>query len=137
MSEITPLPDEIATAVQGNVQLVRDELLKQAGVAQDDWPSAVMYLSGFLDRQREHADASNASRLAQTIGCYLGEAIVRHYGGRWMLNEANGVGIDIDGLHAFPLNKAAKHLQNGSEDNINSFFSVIPKLLEQRKERKQ
>ena len=127
----------MAAAIQGNVQLVQDELLKEAGVAPDNWPDAVLYLSDFLDRQRARTDAADTERLAQTIGCYLGEAIVQHYDGQWVLDEAQGVGVDVDGLHAFPLNKTAKHLRNGNDDNINSFFSVIPKLLEQRKERQE
>jgi len=61
------------------------------------------------------------------IGCYLGECIIKTYGGTWKLHEGQwGVFFD-DSNAVFPFAKVSKQFQNGHDggDSIFSFFEVI------------
>ena len=130
----SPLADETADAIAANVALVQDSLLKDQGIAGDDWENAVAYLAGFIDRMRTARDADKNGRLADVIGSYLGEAVVQVHNGQWVQTD-RGIAVTIKGLTAFPFAKVEKHFADGGEagENIASFLRVVPALLERSK----
>ena len=61
-------------------------------------------------------------------GSFLGEALVRQHGGRWV-EDGHGWGVELrPGAVAFPFAKARKHLEDGPEDSVLSFYTVFPLL---------
>jgi hypothetical protein len=70
--------------------------------------------------------------LINTIGSYLGQCIIETYCGEWAIKNG-ALGIDFgDNNWVFPFNKVEKHLANGAEDSIYSFFNCIPLVFNRR-----
>ncbi|MEL6521635.1 MAG: hypothetical protein AAFQ66_11770 [Pseudomonadota bacterium] len=126
---IQPLPEETAVAIANNVLLVQDKLLADQNIPADAWREAVTYLSAFIERQRAR-ETFEMGALDQVLGSYLGEAVVQLYAGRWIQTEDGDFGVDALGILAFPFTKVRKQFENGIEDNIEGFLSVIPALAE-------
>jgi hypothetical protein len=94
--------------------------------------SSVNWLEGYIERLRssgELKDEAKRKGLSNVLGSFLGECIVRCYGGRWVKQDGMwGVSIGDDFI-AYPFNKIGKHMENGLEDSIHNFFTGIPVLL--------
>jgi hypothetical protein len=88
--------------------------------------ASVEWMDGYIERVRPTLDKSSVDGLANSIGSFLGECIIATHGGTW--READGTwGVYFDEENAaYPFAKAQKHLLNGSEDSILSFFDTIP-----------
>ena len=91
--------------------------------------ASVEWMDGYIERVRPTLDKSSVDGLANSIGSFLGECIIANHGGAW--REAEGTwGVYFDEKNAaYPFAKVQKHLLNGSEDSILSFYDVIPVLL--------
>ncbi len=91
-----------------------------------DAPS-IQWVDGFVERQRIREDVSPefVGKMISVLGSYLGECIIRTYGGKWSLVEA-GWCVEFDARNAvFPFVKVEKQFANGAEDSIYSFFTAI------------
>lgn len=90
---------------------------------------SVAWVEGFLERQRHQTEiaAADVENLVQLIGSYLGECIIRTYGGVWREHDGAWGVFFNESNAAFPFNKVRKQLENGVEggDSILSFFEVI------------
>lgn len=100
---------------------------------------SVAWVEGYIERQRTQPDstAQTIDRLAQVLGCFLGECIIRCHGGQWRQDEC-GWGIFFDDSNAaYPLNKVHKQFANGVEggDSILSFFDSIGALFPPRRKK--
>jgi len=106
------------------------EIVKRTFAAQElgfDQRS-VEWLDGYIERNRESWDAEMAKSLGGTLGSFLGECIRVNFGGAWVMTEY-GLAVQFgDEQNAFPFNKINKHIANGSEDSIASFYSSIAAL---------
>ena len=94
--------------------------------------SSVKWLEGYIERLRSSGELDDEAKrkgLSNVLGSFLGECIVRCYGGRWVKQDGMwGVSIG-DHFIAYPFNKIGKQMENGLEDSIDSFFTSIPVLL--------
>lgn len=67
--------------------------------------------------------------IVTTLGSFLGECIIRSFGGEWSMCDGAWC-VRLDEKNAvFPFAKVAKQLENGPGDSVFSFFSVIPILF--------
>jgi hypothetical protein len=121
--------------IRANAQLVIDrfsalsEPRRNFGYDQQ----SVMQVEGYIERQRSTPDVApdNRAKLIQVLGSYLGECIIRTYGGVWRQQDDQW-GIFFDDSNAgFPFNKVKKQFQNGlaGGDSIVSFFELIGPLI--------
>jgi hypothetical protein len=90
---------------------------------------SVRWLDDYIEEIRglgAFSDPKQKDQLAGVFGAYLGECVVRCYGGAW--REVDGTWIvDFGGKGSvFPLARAYKQIENGKEDSIGSFFRGIP-----------
>ena len=78
----------------------------------------------------EFEDAEAKTKLISVFGSFLGECIVRCYGGAWKQHESGVwcVAFNEDNI-AFPFAKVAKQIDYGLEDGIASFFNVTPTIF--------
>ena len=96
------------------------------GVALRFDEASVEWADGYVERVRQGIDESSARELSNFIGAFLGECIIANYGGAWREVEGDwGVFFDEQNA-AFPFAKVQKQFQNGGEDSIHSFYTVIP-----------
>lgn len=89
---------------------------------------SVKWVDGFINRQRAREDFSLelVGGLTNTLGSFLGECIIASYGGDWGFTD-DGLGVVFDDENAaYPIGKVRKHFENGEEDSIYSFYSIIP-----------
>jgi hypothetical protein len=91
---------------------------------------SVHWLEGYIERLRRGENfESQKNKFASVFGSFLGECIIRCYGGKWgEQNGSLGMIFETDNV-AFPFNKIRKQLDNGLEDGIGSFFDTIEVLF--------
>lgn len=88
--------------------------------------ASVEWIDGYIERIRPNLEEAAVLGLSNSIGAFLGECIIANYGGQWRESEGTwGIYFD-DKNAAYPFAKVEKHLLNGREDSILSFYEVIP-----------
>jgi hypothetical protein len=120
--------------IRANAELVVQKLRSLSGIDFGYTQESVKWLEGYIERLRnsgEFEDAETKTKLVSVFGSFLGECIVRCYGGKWKKHREAGVWCVAfsDKDMAFPFAKVARQMDNGLEDGIGSFFSVIPTLF--------
>lgn len=119
--------------IRANAEMVVQEIRKLSGAELGYTEEGVEWLEGYIERLRgsaEFEDAEIRNKLASMFGCFLGECIVRQYGGVWAQHEGVWCVAFSDGNMAYPFAKVAKQFENGLDDGISSFFKVIPVLFD-------
>ncbi len=116
--------------IRVNAELVVSRLGPASGVEGFGYNAeSVEWLDGFIERQRvrpEFADAEAVEGIAQTLGSFLGECVVRCYGGEWRELEGSWA-VDFGGGNAaFPFNKVRKQFHHGAGDGVLGWFETIP-----------
>src|SRR5215510_9277367 len=89
-----------------------------------DAPS-VEWIDGFIERQRVRDDVSPefAGKMVSVLGSYLGECIIRSYGGHWVFAD-DGWRVEFDQKNAvYPFAKVEKQFANG-RDGGDSIYSL-------------
>lgn len=122
MADDLPMVDRI----RANAELVVSVAAKQLGVAVGYDEAGVRWLDGYIQHQHEQGNPANHDGLVSTLGSFLGECIIRSFGGAWA--EVDGLWcVRFDDRNAaFPFAKVGKHLEHGAEDSVLSFFTAIP-----------
>jgi hypothetical protein len=116
--------------IRANAEMVVQQLRPLSGIDFGYMIESVEWLEGYIERLRNSGEFENVetkNKLISVFGSFLGECIVRCYGGRWT-QDGEGewcVAFDVDNM-AFPFAKVAKQIDNGLDDGIASFFTVIP-----------
>lgn len=92
---------------------------------------SVKFVEGFIERQRNHFDAQERKGLINSIASFLGQCIIKNYGGRWQFDqETQSVCIALDDENkVFPFQKVTKQFDNGLEDSVYSFYTIIPLIF--------
>lgn len=124
------LDEETLRAVETNAELVRSMARERLGQDVGFDESGVTWLDGFVQRMHESGDPDLRSALVSRLGSYLGKCIIETYGGRWArVDGVVCVAFDEEN-RAYPFAKMEKHLENGHEDSVHSFFTVLPLLFD-------
>jgi len=92
---------------------------------------SVKFIEGFIERNKSSFDKEESKGLINSLGSFLGQCIIENYGGQWQIDEDNGsVAIMFDENNkAYPFAKVSKQFNNGLEDSIYSFYTVIPTVF--------
>jgi hypothetical protein len=90
---------------------------------------SIQEIDDYINRNRMSFSEEQKERLISIFGSFLGEAIIKNFGGEWAWYE-EALGIHLkDESFVFPFSKVSKQINNGPEDSIYSFYNVIPMLL--------
>jgi hypothetical protein len=114
--------------IRANAELVIQQLGPLSGLEFGYNAESVGWVDGFIERQRNRSDIDKDTKdgLVNTLGSFLGECIIRCFGGHWQ-NADREWCVRFDDKNAvFPFSKVRKQFTNGPEDSIKSFFEVIP-----------
>jgi len=67
----------------------------------------------------------------QVLGSYLGETLIRKFGGKWVGNDPqfNIPAVEINSIRFFPHAKVYKRFENGKSDSLTSFYKVISRKI--------
>jgi hypothetical protein len=120
------------------------------GIALDYSVGSLRQVDGVIDDLRKDQAFEDLQPLLFSLGCYVGEVLVRHAGAEWCTTEGLGMGAVAtspivirmpDGRGCNPVGKTYKRFRNGPEDNLAWFYHVVaevpPKALEGKPEKAQ
>ncbi len=131
MPDDLPMVDRIRANAELVVSVARDQLGEK--VWYDE--AGVRWLDGYIQRQHEQGNPANRDGLVSTLGSYLGECIIRSFGGAWVEVDGSWCVRFDDRNAAYPFAKVGKQLENGDGDSVLSFFTIIPVVF--RRQEKQ
>ena len=125
---LEPTPDNAPRLAQKIVETVS----KLDGITLDYSVESLEALDSRVLAFREQGATS--AQMPETLfmfGCYFGEVINRHLGGKWFSPNQHAAGfavlaIELEfGLHANPIGKVFKLLENGPEDSTAWLYKVL------------
>jgi hypothetical protein len=90
---------------------------------------SVEWLEGFIESMRQSGELEaedTRDRLVSVFGSFLGECIVRCYGGVWTEREGVWCIAFEGGNFVFPFAKVSKQMEHGLEDSIGGLFRAVP-----------
>jgi hypothetical protein len=90
--------------------------------------NGVKFIEDFIERQKNNFSKDEQKGLVNSLGSFLGQAIINNYGGQWQLdNELQIICVAFDEKNkVYPFSKTSKQFDNGLEDSVYSFFTMIP-----------
>lgn len=116
--------------IKTNAEFVIQQLGPLSGFQFGYNAESVAWVDGFIEQQRG-SDADTINGLINTLGSFLGECIIRCFGGHWQ-NIAGEWGVCFDDQNiVFPFSKVRKQFTNNREDSIKKFFELIPVMFKQ------
>jgi hypothetical protein len=98
-------------------------MMKQGGAAEFDYSEkSVKFLSGVIDDEGPTYSEKARNMLPTIWGAYLGDAIIKKHGGKWVkFANSYAVMVNQSGV-LFPMSKVDKHISNGKEDSIYGLY---------------
>ena len=92
---------------------------------------SVKFIEEFIERQRNSFDSEQRKGLVNSIGSFVGQCVIKNYGGHWQVDkDTQAVCVALDDKNKiFPFAKTAKQFENGLEDSVYSFYTIIPTVF--------
>jgi hypothetical protein len=109
---------EAAEAVRQNLNLTQfDE-------------AAVRQLAEFIENERPNVSADSRAAVVNALGCFLGECIIRSFGGWWRADTRGTAGIQIgQNLFLHPHFFIEQQFKRGIAESVAEFFASLPTRL--------
>ncbi len=104
------------------------------GLVLDYSPASLKELDRIVDDLRRDQRFEAVQTLLFSMGCYVGEVLVRHAGGRWRTTEEVGMGrvasspiaVEMpDGRGCNPVARVYRRFQKGREDSLTAFYQAV------------
>lgn len=95
-------------------------------------PAAVAELARFVEQERRELRPKTEQHqgVVTALGCFLGECLVRTYGGEWAAGPDGSTGVGLaDRLFFNPFYLVERHLHQGEEASVATFFASVPARL--------
>jgi hypothetical protein len=127
---LTPSPGNAAQIAALVVPFVEQNY----GVRLDYGADSLRTLDQIIDDLRRDQRFEALQTLLFSMGCYVGEVLVRHAGGCWRSTEDPGTGtvtsspiaVEMpDGRRCNPVGKVYRRFQKGREDSLSAFFAAM------------
>ncbi len=107
--------------------------LNQSGYKADYSLESMKEIDRFFDEQSGEGGiiSKNRGQMLFALGSYVGDTVIRLYGGEWVTNDNDPQGeINItvklaNGTVMWPVVKCMKRYQNGAEDSIYAYAYVL------------
>lgn len=92
---------------------------------------SIRFIEEFIERQRNNFDTEQRKGLVNSIGSFVGQCIIKNYGGQWQVDQdTQTVCVAFDDKNKiFPFAKTTKQFENGLEDSLYSFYTIIPTVF--------
>jgi hypothetical protein len=123
-------PDDLAGKQRQIADLFVNTASQLAGLTFDYSQASVDDLDGWVDRLWDpHGPPPSEAELdsnTKLIGAYLGEVMIRHWGGDWVWNsDPEQPAVETNGMTVLVLNRAYKRQVNGSQASISDFYAEM------------
>lgn len=92
---------------------------------------SIKFIEEFIERQRNNFDTEQRKGLVNSIGSFVGECVIKNYGGHWQVDqETQTPCVAFNNKNKiFPFAKTSKQFENGLEDSVYSFYTIIPNVF--------
>ncbi len=87
-------------------------VLREHGIPITFARDELYYVDDLAERLAKHAEYRDA------LGCWLGEVVVRNFGGEWVPGHALGPAVRVGGRHLFPLGWVYRRADGGETESI-------------------
>jgi len=117
------LEDDIRSASEWVVRA-----LNVSGYNADYSLESMKEIDRFFDEQSGEGGiiSRNRGQIIFALASYIGETVIRLYGGKWGGSDEVNMSVELDGgTVIFPTQRAMKRYQNGSEDSIYAYVYVL------------
>lgn len=92
--------------------------------------SAVGRLGEFIDRERSTINHEARPGVVNALGCFLGECIIRSFGGYWHRDASGLVGVQVAGSTFInPFSYVERQLVQGAAESVMVLFRSVPSRL--------
>lgn len=120
--------------IRANAELVIKQLGPLSNLEFGYNAESVVWVDGFIEQQRSRSDIDKnvIDGLINVLGSFLGECIIRCFGGQWQNVDGEWFIRFDDENAAYPFNKVRKQFTKGPEDSIKSFFELIPVMFKKQ-----
>jgi hypothetical protein len=127
---LAPTPDNAAEIAGMLIPFVETNY----GVALDYSIQSLGQIDGVIDDLRQDHKFEDLQPLLFSVGCYVGEVLVRHAQATWRTPGSVGMAsvasspivvVMPDGRGCNPVGKTYKRFQNGPEDSLAHFYHVM------------
>ena len=123
MPDLQPTPLD---SVNSAAEQVRQQLQLKAFDAE-----GVAHLANFIQAQRGQLGAAERPGVVLALGCFLGQCLVRAYGGEWAAGKDGTTGVGLAGRFFFnPFHLVDAQLNEGESASVAAFFAGIPQRLQ-------
>ena len=123
------MPDQSAPGPVPALEAAAEQVRRQLGLAGFD-AEGVARLDHFIAAQRGPVAAGPRAGVAQALGCYLGECLVRAYDGEWAAGPDGSTGVGLAGRLFFnPFYLVSQQLDRGDAASVAAFFASVPGRL--------
>lgn len=111
------------------------ETFNSNGMAGFDYSeNSVKLMSELIDKERTGYSERVKNILPTLWGSYLGEALIKRYGGKWVIMGNGSYAISLNNGHfLWPMARVEKHVTNGTEDSIYAQYMSIEIMKNQGK----
>ncbi|HUB26787.1 MAG TPA: hypothetical protein VL992_15280 [Tepidisphaeraceae bacterium] len=137
MSEESSIPDGLRGNAEFFVQTMMPERVR-ASLTYD--AAGVELVDGYIGQFRDHILPETRTRFVSAVGAFLGECIVKTYGGKWeQMNGTWGVRVS-EHLWADPFTSVRRQLDGEPFKSVLSFFQSLPrveKLMREQNEKRK
>lgn len=126
----SPFPENYREAIDAYNDIVINKLGPKLNVQLGYNDESIAWLDGFLQRYHVSRGDQDAGKLADMLGAFYGEALIRKYGGEWLVAEGGEAVIQLQGdLTMFPLSAVRKQMKNGAEDSVAHMYHFTGEML--------
>ena len=123
------MPDQSAPNPVPALEAAAEAVRQQLGLAGFD-AAGVARLDHFITAQRGEVAAGQRAGVAQAFGCFLGECLVRVYGGEWAAGPDGSTGVGLaERLFFNPFYLVSQQLDRGDAASVAAFFASVPSRL--------
>ena len=104
------------------------------GLDLDYSPDSLRQLEQLIGAHFGPGSADANAALIVSMGCYVGEVIIRSHGGRWAPNEEffNQPAVVIEGklqTHTFPIGRVWKRFEYGNDQSLVAYYGEVQRTL--------
>jgi len=117
--------------IEQNARVVVEVMSEDLGAPFDFNRKSVEVLDAYIEKHRTSFDDTTREELISLFGSFLGETIIKTYGGDWRYNTEFGWGVELPArVTVFPFNTTRNHFDLGEEDSIVALFALVPSLIQ-------
>lgn len=108
--------------------------LESYGLELDYSPDTIKKLEQFMNDNFDPGAADDNAALIVSMGCYVGEVIIRSHGGRWQADEEffHSPAVIIEGklqTHTFPLSRVWRRFEYGAGESLVAYYGDVCRTL--------